>query len=186
MATHPKDRFDSVPDDLLRTGAHRAPAGKGRGWFALAWAVLATVVLVAAGLFALAVTDGRVKLPFDSAATATASPTPSATPTPQATLNPSIPITVLNGTTTNGLANAVGDNLVAQGWGGASVDIGARASASTSDIKKTVVYYSDPANAAAARGLVQALKVGTIQLSTAYTESPLTIVLGSDYVLPPK
>lgn len=186
MATHPKDRFDSVPDDLLRTGAHRAPAAKGRAWFAFAWAVLATVVLVGAGLFALAVTDGKVKLPFDSSATATASPTPSATPTPQATLNPTIPITVLNGTTTNGLANAVGDNLVAQGWGGASVDIGARADASTSDIKKTVVYYSDAANESAARALVLALKVGTIQLSTAYTESPLTVVLGSDYVLPPK
>jgi hypothetical protein len=186
MATYQKDRFDSVPDDLLRTGAHRGPARKGRGWIAFAWAVVATVVLVAAGLFGLSVISGRIHLglPFFAGPTASASPTPSASPTAEAKLNPTIPITILNGTTTTGLANGAGDNLVAQGWGGASSSIGARASASTTDVKKTVVYYSDPANEGAARALVLSLKVGTISLSSAFTESPLTVVLGTDYVLP--
>jgi hypothetical protein len=186
MATYQKDRFDSVPDDLLRTGAHRGPARKGGGWIAFAWAVLATVVLVAAGLFGLSVITGKVNLglPNFAGPTASATPTPTVSPTPTAKLNPTIPITVLNGTTKTGLANGAGNNLVAQGWGGASSTIGTRASASSTTVKNTIVYYSDPANEAAARALVLSLKVGTIQLSNAYTQSPLTVVLGSDYVLP--
>ncbi len=184
MATYQKDRFDSVPDDLLRTGAHRGPARKGAGWIAFAWAALATVVLVVIGLFALAVVNGKLDdLPFFKPA---ASPTPTPTPTPTASplLNPTIPITVLNGTPSAGLANQVGDNLVAQGWGGAALGLGSRSNASTTDVKQTVVYYSDPANEGAARALVLSLKVGQIQLSDVYPESPITVVIGSDYKLP--
>jgi hypothetical protein len=188
MATYPKDRFDSVPDDLLRTGAHRGPARKGSGWIAFAWAAIATVALVAAGLFGLSVITGRINLPFFSGPvqSATSTPSPSVSPTAQAKLNPTIPITVLNGTPTSGLATATGDNLVAQGWGGAAPSIGTRANASSQDIKTTIVYYSDPANEGAARALVLSLKVGQIQLSNAFTQSPLTVVIGSDYVLPAK
>jgi len=46
------------------------------------------------------------------------------------------------------------------------------------------VYYTDPANEGAARALVASLKVGTIVLSKVYTESPITVVLGSDYKTP--
>ncbi|MET4781285.1 LytR C-terminal domain-containing protein [Glaciihabitans sp. UYNi722] len=184
MATYPKDRFDSVPDDLLRTGAHRGPARKGRGWIAFAWAALATGVLVAGGLYGLSVVTGRIDLPFAAAPSKSSMPTPSVSPTAEAKLNPTIAITVLNGTSTAGLAVGAGNNLVTQGWGGASPDIGTRASASSTTIKKTIVYYSDPANEGAARALVLSLKVGDVALSDAYTEAPLTVVLGSDYVLP--
>lgn len=110
MANKPTDRFDSVPDDLLRTGAHRAAPKRGRGWFAFAWAALATGVLVAAGLFGLAVIRGTINLPsatHNSSATATArpSPTPSPTPTIEAKIDPTLAITVLNGTKTKGLAS---------------------------------------------------------------------------------
>ncbi|HEY0261293.1 MAG TPA: LytR C-terminal domain-containing protein [Lacisediminihabitans sp.] len=186
MATYPKDRFDSVPDDLLRTGAHRGPRRKGHGWITFAWAALATVVLVAVGLFGLSVLSGRlnIDLPFRPIASDTATPSASSTPTATPKLDASLPITILNGTTTKGLATAVGDNLVKQGWNGASTDLGARADASTHDITKTLVYYSDPANEGAARALVLSLKVGDIRLSDVYTTSPLTVVLGTDYVLP--
>jgi hypothetical protein len=191
MATKPTDRFDRVPDDLLRTGAHRAAPKPGRGWIAFAWAALATGVLVAAGLFGLAVIRGTVELPFLSpstsaskSGTATPSATPTPTPTPTPAVDPKLAITVLNGTKTKGLAAAAGDNLVKQGWAGASEAVGSRTNAATSDVKTTVVYYSDKANENAARAMVLSLKVGTIQLSAAYPGSPITVVLGADYKLP--
>lgn len=184
MATYQKDRFDSVPDDLLRTGAHRGAPRPGRGWITFAWAALATVVLIAAGLFGLAIVNGKLSgLPFFAPG---ASATPSATPTPTAPplLNPTVPITILNGTAAAGLANQVGDNLVAQGWHGAAVGVGSRANAAATDVKQTTVYYSDPTNEGAARALVLSLKAGQIRLSNVYTASPITVVIGSDYTLP--
>ena len=186
MANYQKDRFDSVPDDLLRTGAHRGPAKRGRGWIAFAWAALATGILVVIGLFGLAVVNGKLAdIPFFGGASS-ASPTPTVTPIATAAplLNAKLPITILNGTPTTGLANTVGDNLVKQGWAGAALGTGSRANAATNDIKQTVVYYSDPANEGAARALVLSLKTGTIKLSDVYTQSPITVVIGSDYKIP--
>ena len=195
MATTSTDRFDSVPDDLLRTGAHRAAPKRGRGWVAFAWAALATGVLVAAGLFGLAVIRGTINLPFASPSagatvksTATVKPTSTQTPTPTATpeakINPALAITILNGTKTKGLAATAGDSLLKQGWSGASSGIGTRGNASSSDITKTVVYYGAAANASAARAMVLSLKVGEIRLSPEFPKSPITVVLGSDYVRP--
>lgn len=186
MATYQKDRFDSVPDDLLRTGAHRGPAKKGAGWIAFAWAALATGVLVAAGLLGLAIINGTLATSFPFLGGGTSqTPTPTPTPTASPKLDPSVPITILNGTPTNGLANTVGDNLVKQGWNGASANIGSRANAADRNITETFVYYSDPANEAAARALVLSLKVGEIRLSSVYTASPLTVVVGTDYKVVP-
>ena len=192
MATTSTDRFDSVPDDLLRTGAHRAAPKRGRGWIAFAWAALATGVLVVAGLFGLAVIRGTINLPFTSPSagatvkpTSTPPPTSTATPTPTAAkINPALAITILNGTKTKGLAALAGDSLLKQGWSGASSGIGTRGNASSSDITKTVVYYGDAANVSAARAMVLSLKVGEIRLSPAFPQSPITVVLGSDYVPP--
>lgn len=181
MANYPKDRFDSVPDDLLRVGAHRAPAKKGRGWIAVAWAAFATLVLVVAGLYGLSAMTGRIHLPFQAAS---ASPTPTSTPKPTPTVapkvDPAVPITVLNGTGTQGLATKVGDYLVTKGWKGAALGLGTRANASYDTIAKTVVYYKDAADEGAARALVQTLAVGEIRLSTDFKDR-ITVVIGSDY-----
>lgn len=187
MPTYPKDRFDSVPDDLVRTGAHRGPTKRGRGWVAFAWAALATGIIVLVGLVGLAAATGKLsELPFFLTTPTPTVVVPTITPTPTVApkLNPTISITVLNATTTAGLANKVGDNLVKQGWGGAALGVGSRANATTTDVKATIVYYSDPANEGAARALVQSLKVGSILLSPVYSASPLTVVVGSDYKLP--
>ncbi len=187
MATKPPDRFDGVPDDLQRTGAHRAAPKSGRGWIAFAWAALATGVLVAAGLFGLAVIRGTIDLPF-AAPSATAmpsvSPSPSPSPSLEAKIDPALPIAVLNGTPTKGLASKAGNDLVKQGWAGASEKTGSRTNAGSTTITKTVVYFGDAANAPAARAMVLSLKIGEIRLSPAYPGSPITVVLGSDYVLP--
>lgn len=191
MATKSTDRFDSVPDDLLRTGAHRAAPKRGRSWIAFAWAALATGVLVAAGLFGLAVIRGTIELPFATPSatatqksTGTPKPSPTPIPTVKARINPALSIAIVNGTKTKGLATAAGNDLVKQGWAGASEKIGSRTNAASSDITKTLIYYGDAANEGAARAMVLSLKIGEIRLSAAYPGSPITVVLGSDYVRP--
>ena len=184
MATHPHDRFDDIPDELLRVGAHRAPAKKGRGWIGFGWAVLATVVLTAGGLVGLAAINNNINfdLPFlQGGSTAAPTSTPTPTPAVEPKLDPDVALTILNGTPTPGLATQVGDALVAQGWKGAAEGIGSRANAATRDLAKTVVYYSEPNYESAARGIVLALKTGEIRLSSDYPASAITIVIGSDY-----
>lgn len=190
MASYPRDRFDDLPADLRRVGAHRGPARKGRGWVAFAWAALATGLLVLGGLFALNRFVGvDIGLPFLQAAeptvggptavpTATAAP---ANPADPAVVARNITVIVLNGTATADLENKVGDALAAASW-----KVDSRAAASTTDIAQTTVYYSDPANEDVARGVLAALGVGRITLVAPETfpGAALTAVVGSDYVAP--
>jgi hypothetical protein len=185
MASHPHDRFDELPEDLRRIGAHRGPRKKGGGWIMFAWALLATGVLIFGGLWGLSRFVGvDVGLPiFQPQAEPT--PTPSSTPTAEPVLDPTaidparaIDITVLNGTAAAGLENTVSDALVAVGW-----VVEGRAPAGQKDIQKTVVYYSDVANEDVARGVVVSLGVGDIRLVAPdiFPTSVLTVVLGVDY-----
>lgn len=192
MATRtPTDRFDDLPDGLDRVGAHRAPERRGRGWIAFAWAALATGLLVGAGVVGLSLfTDSirNIELPFSSNAGEATSPegAPSEEASPSVTpaIDPAIPITVLNGTATEGLANNVGDLLESQGWDGAALGVGSRSSAATTDVATTVVFYLDPANEGAALALLDTLGAGEIRLSQDYPSSPVTVLLGADYELP--
>lgn len=178
---HPQDRFDEIPDDLQRIGAHRAPRSRGRGWIAVGWAALATAVLIGAGILYLSFVSGSISFtgtPNTSAETPAPSATASATPTITPTVNPELTVNVLNGTETNGLAGAVGEKLTAAGW-----TVGAVADADKKDLTSTIVYYSDPANQAAALGVVQSLPGATVQETQDFAETgaDLTVVLGSDY-----
>ncbi|WP_165068253.1 LytR C-terminal domain-containing protein [Marisediminicola senii] len=183
--SYPPDRFDTLPDDIARIGAHRAPPAKGRGWIAFAWAALATGILVAIGVVALVLFTNSINFDLPSGDTAT-SPSAEASEEPaeetvEPRLDATIPITVLNGTSTSGLAGSAGDRLVEEGWEGAAIGVGNRANADASDIETTVVYYSDAANEAAALALVESLGVGDIRQSTDYPQSPLVVLLGADY-----
>ena len=184
---YPKDRFDELPDDLQRIGAHRGPVRRGRGWIAFAWAALATLVLILVGIVGLRTFVGmEINIPFLSTTPAPeAVVPPTQTPTAEPVLDPSsidparaITTSIYNGTTAAELQNTVGDALTAAGW-----TIDARARASTSDVAVTTVYYSDPANEDVARGLVVALGIGEISLVPAETfpGNPLNIVIGADY-----
>jgi hypothetical protein len=192
MATFPRDQFDDIPEDLHRVGAHRAPAKKGRGWFAFLWAILATVILVAGGLFALSRFDSRFALDiplFQPEETPTPTPTPIQTadpvtdPVAWSTENPelwaALTVSVLNGTPTQGLANLAGDQLVAAGWPDP-----ARANASVRDEEATIVYYSSEDYEGVARGIAQQLGVTEVELSEAFPGATVTVVLGADYVPP--
>ncbi|MBC7517916.1 MAG: LytR C-terminal domain-containing protein [Microbacteriaceae bacterium] len=193
--TFPTDRFDSIPADLTRVGAHRSVPKRGRGWIAFAWAALATGILVAAGAIAITVFAASLNftLPFSSLGAGasassgsasdavSSSPSPSVVETADPVLDPKIQITVLNGTKTSRLANTVGDSLVAAGWGGAAVGVGSRASAATDTVKLTVVYYTDAANEGAARAIAQQLKIGTVKFGNEYPSVPITVLLGANY-----
>ena len=185
MAAYPKDRFDELPEDLKRIGAHRGPKRKGGGWIGFAWALLATGVLIFGGLWGLSNIVGvDVGLPIFQAAS-TPTPTPTPTPTADPVLDPTtidparaIKITVFNGTPVAGLENTVGDALAASGW-----PIDSRANADLRDIEKTTVYYTTEADEDVARGLVVALGVGEIRLVApdVFPGTLINIVIGTDY-----
>ena len=183
MASFPHDQFDDIPSDLARVGAHRAPAKRGRGWIRFAWAALATGLLIVVGLFGLSLLNPAFKLDLLPAASASASPTPSATPTAQAVTDPTkvdpalnLSISVLNGSSTDGLQDKAGDAIKAAGWPDP-----ARADSTTRSEKATTIYYSSAAYEGIARGMAVLLGTGTVQLSDAFPGAPVTIVVGNDY-----
>jgi hypothetical protein len=196
MPDFPRDRFDDVPDDLLRVGAHRTPARRGRAWVWIGWTALVSGLLVGAGVLALMVQNGT--LPFfgdgdteadGSSSSASADPSasgasPSETPTevspitdPSAldpALATALTVTVLNGTTQAGLAASVGEQLTDIGW-----PVGATSNASSSDVGTTTVYYTTPDYEGVARGIVEQLGAGTVAASDSF-EAPVTVVIGAD------
>jgi hypothetical protein len=188
MASYPKDRFDTLPDDLVRVGAHRGPEKRGGGWVGFAWAALATLVLILGGLFFLNRYVGLdLGLPFlepGIVSTPTPTPTPTAEPvTDPATIDPArgINIDVLNGTPIVALQDVVAGQLVGLGW-----SVGSATPADEKSVEKTVIYYSDPANEDVARGV--ALALGNVEIRLVSPETfpgaPITVVIGSDFPVP--
>ncbi|PZQ90640.1 MAG: hypothetical protein DI534_05420 [Leifsonia xyli] len=189
MASFPRDRFDDIPSDLDRVGAHRGPRKRGRGWIGFSWALLATAVLVVVGLFALAALDPRFQVPFAPQTPSPSAPAPSTAPpaepvTDPTTLDPAVlaalTISVLNGTPTSGLSNIAGDQIAAAGWPNPS-----RAGASNTAEPKTIVYYQTAESEGVARGIAQLIGASDVQLSDAFPTAVITVVLGADYVAPP-
>jgi len=182
----PKDRFDTIPRNLSRVGAHRIPRRSGGAWLWILWGAVAVVVLVALGVVGLFALNDRID--FVDVFRGTEAPAEPATPTPtvEPTIDPNAEIQVLNGTSTPGLAAEVAGRLTAAGW---SSNISS-ANASTEDVSATRVYYQDPSQEAAARGIVQTLGAGQVELSDAFAiptgegEQPIlriTVVLGADF-----
>jgi hypothetical protein len=187
--TYARDRFDEVPRERTRVGAHRAENPRMRAWVVLLWALLATVVLIAVGIFGSLLATGRV----------TFFPEPSATPTPVATIEPVIDTTysvvVLNATQETGLATRTKDTIVAAGWPADSVLPG---DAGTTDFPETTVYYAFPEDEAAALGLAEVIGGAQVAQTDAYLQlddpetevdesavRQLTVVLGLDRVAEP-
>lgn len=183
MASFPKDRFDEIPEELVRVGAHRAPPRRGRGWVMFAWAALATGILVVGGLFALSRIDPSINftLPDFGGGEPTASNTPSdqVTPVTDPATVPAelgLSISVFNGTATDGLQDTAADQILAAGWPNP-----VRANATDREETTTVIYYRSTDFEGIALGLKELLGVGDLVLSDAFLGAPVTIVLGSDY-----
>jgi hypothetical protein len=179
MAKFPSDQFDTLPDDLTRVGAHRAPASRGRRWAGFGWAALATGVLIAGGLYAVSLADASFNFTEPStAAEETPAPVATAEPItdPTMVIDRGINITVLNGTPSGGLEDDAATVLTDAGW-----TVGSTASSTATDITDTIVYYSDAANEDVARGVALELGVADVSLSDAFLGAPLTVVVGTDF-----
>jgi hypothetical protein len=182
MARFTEDSFDRLPNRRERVGAHRGPAQRGRGWIVLAWAALATALLVGAGVTYLAVINNNIQfIDAFGGNSASAAPSETATPTPEVTpiTDGTLAVTVLNGTENAGLAGRVGQAAIQAGW-----NVGTMANASSTDFGTTTVYYEDPANEGAALGLAQALGGVATEQSASFPGAALTVVIGTDYAGP--
>lgn len=149
-----------------------------RGGVIFLWSAVATVALVAIGIFGTLIATGRI----------TVFPTPSATavvaPPVAAVVDPSYEVTVLNATPQSGLGRQLGDVIVAAGWNAADVTAG---EAGSDDFATTTVFYADPADEGAARGLAQVVGGAEVALTDAYadllgdgTTKQLVLVIGLD------
>ncbi|CAN5367047.1 hypothetical protein BH09ACT4_BH09ACT4_24830 [soil metagenome] len=185
MATFPQDRFDRIPADLKRVGAHRVPHKRGRGAIAFAWAALATGVLVIGGLYGLSRVNPDISfnLPnFGGGDTPAASPAPTVSTVPPVTDPTTVPkalklkISVFNGSSVDGLQDIAGDAIKAAKWPNP-----VRALASSRKVAETTVYYVNADYEGIARGLAQLLGFSKVALYDKFQGAPVTIVLGEDY-----
>lgn len=179
MTVFEKDRFDAIPDAYPRVGVHRARPGRLRAAAPVLWSLAATVTLVAIGIVGVETFSAR----FSGTASTEAAPTapteeqPVAEVPAQAVFSADESITVLNGSTADGLATSVADRLRDGGW-----TVGTAASAIQDDVGTTTVYYADPLDEGAARGVARALGVdGGVERSDAFPGSSLTVVIGNDF-----
>jgi len=183
--TSQKDRFDKVPRERGRVGAHRGPRRRGGGWLAVLGIIAGILVLTVGSLFVLERIVGiEVGVPWLAKPT----PTASASETvelpiitdPATELDPArgVTIAILNGTPLTGLQGTVASELQAAGW-----PVVRSANAADRDTLDTFVYYKNPAEEDVARGLVEALGVGEMYLAGRddFYGATIMIVLGKDH-----
>ncbi|MDF2578547.1 MAG: hypothetical protein K0S49_126 [Microbacterium sp.] len=181
--TYPKDRFDELPADTTRVGAHRAENPRLRAGVLLVWAAVAILVLVAAGVVGTMIVTGRIALfPAEPTATAVVEAPVEADPV----VDTSYPVLILNATSERGLASSLRDTVVGAGWSSDVVDAG---EASTHDFATTTIFYVTAADEGAARGLAQVIGGADVEMSEAYAgpdsddgapSKQLTVVVGQD------
>jgi len=188
MASTPRDRFDDLPDDLRRVGAHRAPAKGGRGWIWFAWAALATGLLVLGGLYGLSRVNPALSFELpDLGGDEAAAPQMTTTPKPEVTpitdpslVDPSLKlsISVFNGSPTEDAQQTAADQIEVAGW-----PKPASAVAGTRDRETTIIYYNGSSFEPIAMGLAQLLGTDPAKIvnSDYYLGAKVTIVLGADY-----
>lgn len=180
MSSYPKDRFDDLPADLDRRGAHRAPrtrAAKIASWL---WGLAAVAVLVLLGVLGMSIIDGIVT-PGREEAVATETPTeaPAEETAPaeaQPSLDPNVPVTVYNGTGGEGVATSGQERLTAAGWNVANIG-----DADSFDNPTTTIAYGDPAQEPAALQIAQDLGGGEPKLDPAIaTPGQIVVIIGED------
>ncbi len=181
-SSFPRDRFDDLPEDGGRIGAHRAEQPHMHGWTLFFWAAGATVVLTIVGVFATMVLSGRIELAPEAEPTVVATPVPTVEPVVDTTYQ----VLILNATPKEGLATQTKDVVLGAGWSSSDVTAG---EAGSQDFAETTVYYVDPADEAAALGLAQVVGGARVEQSDVYQAavegtSQLTVVLGLDRVTP--
>lgn len=174
----PRDRFDDVPPDLVRVGAHRAPVRR-RGLVTFGWAALATGALVGVGVLGLGFIENRVGGADTTTTSSSAGSASSSSSGPAATVDPQAQVAVLNATTTTGLAASAATALKSDRW-----DVVSTANADVQDRKTSAVYYAKDGQLGAAKGLAKSLGITSTVKSSSFSaagSNRLTVVLGSDW-----
>lgn len=141
------------------------------------WALIATVVLIAAGIVGVMFANGKF------APTSVTTAQPIVTETAEPVLDTSYSVLVLNATPQDGLATQISAEVVAAGWSENDVTAG---DAGSHDFETTTVFYANAEDEGAARGLAEAIGGAPVELSDAYQDSEdsslqqLVIVIGAD------
>lgn len=193
-STFPPDEFDVEDPGTGRRGAHRA---KPNPLVAVVPLVLVTVAVAAIIVGAMTMLGGTqtpsagvpgadVEVPSQSATGAVppAEPGPSQAPSesvpptppaePEPTLDLSVPVSVLNGTSTSGLAAAATEALTAAGYNVVSTDN------FDGEPPPTTVYYSTDDAVGTAEAIAAELGAGQTELDDSRGEG-VVVVLGDDY-----
>lgn len=166
----PHDRFDEALPHESRVGAHRAPRRSSSGWRRAGLILLSGVLLAGVGIGALMVYNSRLNF---ADLGVSASPTPE----PAVKLDTAVPVTVLNGTTIDGLGDQVATKLQASQL---QVTV---ASAENTATANSVVFYSSDSLEAAARGVAGLLGNVPIKLDPSLEARgmPIVVLIGGDY-----
>lgn len=181
--TYPKDRFDELPADTARVGAHRAENPRLRPGLVLFWSAVAVLVLIAVGVLGTLLISGRLSI-FPSGSTSTPAAQAPADAAP--VIDTSYPVLILNATAERGLANAIAETVIGAGWSSESVNAG---EAGSQDFATTTIYYPSPEDEGAARGLAEVIGGANLEMSDAYPGpvdadgnpgTQLTVVVGAD------
>lgn len=173
--SYPRDRFDDIPRQPARVGAHRAEQPRMSRGVVLLWAALATVVLTIAGIIGFLMLSQRAEILPEQ---------PQAEPTVAPVIDTSYTVLVLNGTGTSGKAEEVAEQVVSAGWADDKV---LPSESSATDFPSTTVYYAAPEDEAAARGLADAIGGARVEQSDQYGDPDdetreLAVVVGLDRV----
>ena len=173
--TFPRDRYDDVPRDPVRVGAHRAPRPRMRWLIVLLWWVLTVAVLTTAGIFAflaLSNTD-TIDLPEPTSTTRQSD-------APDPVLYTDYFVLVLNGTSDETAGDTVLEQVLGAGW---EDDNAVALPSDATDFQTTTVFYVDDEDEAAALGLADELGGVPVTQSSDFdeqSEGGLTVVVGLD------
>ncbi len=191
MATSPQDRFDELPAELVRVGAHRGPPRRGAAWIAFAWAALATGLLVLGGLYGLSRVNPDIsfELPAFGGGEEPGTEQTTAPPvepiTDPALVDPTLAVSfsILNASPTEEQQLAAQTQLQTAGWSEQQISSG---NASSRDVEYTAIYFNGAQYEGVARGIAEILgtDLSLVRNSDAYFGAPITIVLGADYAPP--
>ena len=188
VAKYPQDRFDDKSAQAGRAGAHRQPISRRPWWATTLISLGVTAGLILAALAGVAVVDAKNLQQLDIPALGiTATPTSTPTPTPKIPVVDltlltkkelgQITITVLNGTTSETLAEDVADILKAQDWPNITT-----AAAADSTIKVSVVVYGPDEDLPLATSVAKSLGISAVKQSDMYPGAKVTVLVGKDFV----
>ncbi|MFC7766155.1 LytR C-terminal domain-containing protein [Leucobacter soli] len=157
-------------------GAHRLVIRPRRFWQYLVAALVGVAVLTAAGIFAVQNIGSSVTEIFDGESPA--APVEQV----QAEVDPEATVAVLNGTTEEGLQDAVAEAIAEGEWG----TIGFTDIAATDDVAISAVFFATEADEPAALGLAKQLGGVSTYQSDDYAKYgvQLVVLLGADYAGP--